>query len=74
MWMNGANVGSAKSSTDISDSDNTNPLLVGGYKHEDGTFEMYRGRLDDFRIFRRCLSGEGKSGRRGIRATAMKPD
>ncbi len=56
MWMNGARVGREKSPADISDADNTNPILVGGYWHEDGSFEKYRGLLDDFRIFRRCLS------------------
>ena len=83
MWMNGARVGSERStrlhsdisysnntsrdgeegksgkgdaSADISDSDNTNPFIVGGIMEKGGVVDLYQGALDDFRIFRRCLS------------------
>ena len=47
--------GGEGASTDISDTDNTNPFIVGGFTHDDGVIEMFHGALDDFRIFRRCL-------------------
>ncbi len=56
MWMNGTRVGSEKSSADISDADNTNPFIVGGMMSNGGVSAMFQGALDDFRIFRRCLS------------------
>ncbi len=56
MWMNGARVGSEKSSADISDVDNTNPFTVGGIRENNGVVDMFHGALDDFRIYRRCLS------------------
>ncbi len=56
MWMNGKHIGSEQSSADISDSDNTNPFIVGGSTSEGGVGEMFQGALDEFRIFRRCLS------------------
>ena len=56
MWMNGARAGSEKSAADISDADNTNPFIVGGFTYKQGVGTMYQGALDDFRIFRRCLS------------------
>ena len=56
MWINGARVGSEKSSADISDAGNTNPFLVGGIMADDGARDMFNGQLDDFRIFHRCLS------------------
>ncbi len=57
MWMNGAQVGSEESSADISDADDGNPFIVGGMMEENGGVRnMYQGALDDFRIFRRCLS------------------
>jgi hypothetical protein len=56
MWMNGARVGTEKSSADISDADNTNPLIVGGIMENNEPVDLFQGALDDFRIFRRCLS------------------
>jgi hypothetical protein len=56
MWMNGVKVGSERSSADISDSDNTNPFIVGGFTYDSGVEQRFQGALDEFRIFRRCLS------------------
>ncbi len=57
MWMNGARINSETSPAQISDTDNTNPFLVGGMMEDDGgAICIYQGSLDDFRIFRRCLS------------------
>ncbi len=57
MWMNGARINSEKSPAQISDTDNTNPFLVGGMMEDDGgAICIYQGSLDDFRVFRRCLS------------------
>ncbi len=56
MWMNGARVGSEKSSADISDAGNTNPFIMGGIMENNGVVDMFHGALDDFRVFRRCLS------------------
>ena len=60
LWMNGERVASEKSSADIFDTDNTDPLIVGGMIGDEGAGPrvgpMYQGALDDFRIFRRCLS------------------
>jgi hypothetical protein len=56
MWMNGKRAGREKSSADVSDAGDTNPFIVGGMMGENGVSNMFRGSLDDFRIFRRCLS------------------
>jgi len=57
MWMNGTRVVSEESTADIADADNTNPFIVGGFMGVGPWWNsMYRGALDDFRIFRRCLS------------------
>ena len=58
MWMNGDRVGREQSPDDISDTDNTNPFVVAGFTYNDGVRRNISGRLDEFRIFRRCLSGE----------------
>ena len=57
MWMNGIKVGSFNSAADFSDTENTNPLVVGGcYMAAGRVTAKYQGALDDFRIFHRCLS------------------
>jgi serine/threonine protein kinase/protein involved in polysaccharide export with SLBB domain len=56
MWMNGARVRTEESSADITDANNTNPLIAGGHMGENGAGATFQGALDDFRIFRRCLS------------------
>ncbi len=56
MWMNGTEVASEESSADISDAENTNPFIVGAFMGEGPWGDFYRGALDDFRTFRRCLS------------------
>ena len=56
MWMNGVKVGSEHSTADISDTDNTNPFIVGGTMTDSGVRDLFQGALDDFRIFHRCLS------------------
>ena len=44
MWMNGARAGSERSSADISDSDDTNPFIVGGFMYDGGVQQMFQGR------------------------------
>ena len=56
MWMNGARVGVKESSVDFSDAHNTTPFIIGGFTYESGVRQLFQGALDDFRIFRRCLS------------------
>ncbi len=56
MWMNGAGVGVKESPVDFSDAHNTTPFIIGGFTYESGVRELFQGALDDFRIFRRCLS------------------
>ena len=61
MWMNGKRVVSERSSANVSDADNTHCLTLGGPPLESGLtesgfYEAYLGDVDDFRIFRRCLS------------------
>ena len=70
MWMNGVKVGNEFSSADISDADDTNPLLLGGSHvgingpggpndpvlNNLGIDSSFHGALDEFRIFHRCLS------------------
>ena len=58
MWMNGVRAGREKSSASISDADNTNPFIVGGIMEDNGVVDLFRGALDDFRIFHRCLADE----------------
>ena len=58
MWINGDRVGRERSPDDISDTDNTNPFIVGGFTYESGVRQMFQGSLDEFRIFRRCLPDE----------------
>lgn len=59
MWMNGVKVGSEDSTADISDTDDTNPFIVGGMMTESGVRDLFQGALDDFRIFHLCLSDRG---------------
>ena len=56
MWMNGVKVASEVSPADISDADDTNPFVVGAMTDDKGVHSMFRGALDEFRIFHRCLS------------------
>ena len=56
MWLNGAKVGSYRSSANVSDAEDTNPFIVGASTDEHGVGGTYHGQMDDFRIFRRCLS------------------
>jgi hypothetical protein len=56
MWMNGGRVGSERSTADISDTDDTNPFIVGGIMSESGLKDKFQGAVDEFRIFHRCLS------------------
>ena len=56
MWMNGKRVGREKSAADISDADNSNPFIVSGIMGDGGAERPIQGDIDDFRIFRRCLS------------------
>jgi hypothetical protein len=56
MWMNGQPASSQVAAGDISDADDANPFLVGGFMFEDGVHEKLQGDLDEFRVFHRCLS------------------
>jgi hypothetical protein len=58
MWLNGKRVVDEQSTAIVSDRDNTNPFTIGGAAAEPGVHELFKGDLDDFRIFRRCLSEE----------------
>ena len=60
MWVNGARACSERSSADISNVNNTNPFNIGtgsGAPPYD-LDQSYLGDIDDFRVFRRCLSDE----------------
>ena len=56
MWMNGTDVGSQVSSEDISDTNDTNPFIVGGMTTSSGVADGFQGALDEFDIFNRVLS------------------
>ena len=56
MWMNGVKVRTARSPADISDTNDSNPFIIGGMMTERGVEGRFHGALDDFRIFHRCLS------------------
>ncbi len=57
MWINGVRVGTEVAmNTDIGDTPNTNPFIVGGMMTDNGVHDMFQGALDEFRIFHRCLS------------------
>jgi hypothetical protein len=56
MWMNAVKVGSEVSTADVSDTNDSNPFIVGGLMDDDGGRDLFQGALDEFRIFHRCLS------------------
>jgi serine/threonine protein kinase/Flp pilus assembly protein TadD len=57
MRINGAVAANGQSSSSVSDADNINPFTISGAASQPGVHELFLGDLDDFRIFRRCLSG-----------------
>ncbi len=56
LWMNGVKVASEDSTANISDTNDTNPFLVGGMMADNGVQDMFQGDLDGFCIFHRSLS------------------
>jgi serine/threonine protein kinase/protein involved in polysaccharide export with SLBB domain len=58
MWMNGKRAVTEHSSANVSDAGNTNPFTIGGATSEPGVHELFLGDIDDFRVFRRCLTEE----------------
>jgi hypothetical protein len=56
MWMNGVNVGSQVSAADISDTDDSNPFVVGGMMTQSGVQDMFQGSLAEVLVYRSALS------------------
>jgi hypothetical protein len=56
MWLNGILVGSETSAADISDANNTNPLLLGAMEQNSGPGFTFQGQIDEFDIFSRAVN------------------
>ncbi len=55
LWMNGTKIVSEDSTSDISDSDDINPFVMGGMMSNSVAQDVFEGALDEFRIVHRCL-------------------
>ena len=56
MWMNDIKIATATSDADISDTNDTNPLLIGAIAYDSGLGNYFNGSIDELDIFNRAIS------------------